>query len=221
MRKQHTELNKCDEFLRKHEATCGGKWDEVAVWFNLKVAAPKLKIADRKTDRKLERKTLVAPKAKAAAPAPAPAAVANPTLSCDQMAKLFDVVFDHYYDEVEDSDYDEDDLEDYQEQRKLTLLEMAKKASDSYNSQRNQLLKANKAKSDNRVAIDLAVAKAVQDLEGEIVKEHEKVLALERQLELAQDDARKTNKKMDQYSNQITKIMELLKSNNIDYNPYD
>jgi hypothetical protein len=222
-RKQYTETNKCDEFIRKHEASCGGKWDDVAPWFNLKVAAPKLKIAARKTERKMVRKTLAAPKAKAVAAAPVAApAETTPTLTCDVMAKLFDVVFDHYYDEIDDPDYDaEEHLEDYQEQRKLTLYEMAKKASKSYNTQRNQILREQIAKKNNQKIIDLAVCKAVQEVEADVVKEHEKVLRLQQQLEEAQSEARRNIKQVNEQRSQITKMIELLKSNNIEYNPYD
>jgi hypothetical protein len=174
VRKQYIETNKCDEFITKHQLTCGGAWMAVAPWFNLKVAAPKLAIADRKSERKTERKTLAAPKAK-------PKADVSARETCNQIAKIFEEQFEEYFlvdPDEPDEEYDEHDLNDYHEQRAMSVDDMLQKIKRSLDNKDFLIQRNTKA-------------------------------------------AEKNNKQMNEYRNQITKMMELLKSNNIDYNPND
>jgi hypothetical protein len=99
----------------------------VEPWFNLKLAAPKLKISDRMTERKntkttkqpLERKTLK------------PAVVPSGPDPRNTVATVFHEIFDHYYDDDEDDEgYD---AEAHTEQRSYTLKQMLELVVEKHN----------------------------------------------------------------------------------------
>lgn len=222
-RKQYTTPSRCEAFIQTHNAMCGYLWSSVEDWFDLRKPAPKLKIAARLTDRKQPRKTLAASKTEKPITTPIATPIAVPTITCDQIAKQFEDVFEAYFmidPDDSDAEYNEDELEEYHEQRKLTIPEMLQKIRRSMDETKRQKQLAVSAKQNNKAAIDLAISKATQEVEAEVVKEHEKVLKLEQQLELAQSDARQTDKQLNQYRIENAKMMELLKANSIEYNPY-
>ena len=233
-RKQYTETNKCDEFIRKHEASCGGKWDDVAPWFNLKVAAPKLKIAARKTERKMVRKTLAAPKAKDAA---AVAPVAAPVVSGlsendvrDMIAKRFPNEFSKYFYEADEEDidgYDTDEMNDHHEaiadrakERAIPIPKILDSIAETllkiYNEK--EALKAGKKPQNDPEVFGLKTQ--IKQMENELITKNDKITALQTRLESCEIAARKTDRLMSELRNQNTQMMELLKSNNIEYNPY-
>jgi len=126
-RRAPTDPNKCDEFIALHNVECRKHWAAVEPWFNLKLAAPKLKISDRMTERKntkttkqpLERKTLK------------PAVVPSGPDPRNTVATVFHEIFDHYYDDDEDDEgYD---AEAHTEQRSYTLKQMLELVVEKHN----------------------------------------------------------------------------------------
>jgi len=172
-RRAPMEPNKCDEFIALHNVECRKNWAAVEPWFDLKRAAPKLKISDRMTERKntkttkqpLERKTL-----KPVVPVPS-----GPDPR-DTVATVFHEIFDHYYDD--DEDHEDYDAEAHAEQRKHSLKQMLElvvekhKQSEKYQLQRNKMLqdKMEKLVSDR-------VARAVHEVQDKLTETETELFA--------------------------------------------
>jgi hypothetical protein len=148
---QNTELNRCDEFIVKHERQCGRDWATVTDWYDAKKPAPgKLKLTDRKTERKMLRKPQGTPSPQTTAVQPAAPVSGGPPRSDDRplrdlIAKLFPEEFDKYYvgeESDDDEEYDEDDIEERDEQRGMTTEEMLRLVAKRTTSVINTLRKA-------------------------------------------------------------------------------
>jgi hypothetical protein len=246
VRKCPTEFNSCEKFVEKHNASCGAQWESVAAWFDLRKPAPKLKIADRKTDRKLERKTLSKPAAAATPVAPKPVEpVGVPGREvCDVIAKLFPDDFDCYNyredDYCEDSDIDSDDedaeerreealeehrdnLETRNRQRAMTYGEMIGKIATSYNKYLGQVRGQNELIR-KQVAKQMAVKqdehrREIQEIEREKTNTVAKLLETQNDMEMLQSEMRRMNRMMEQLRKQNDTMKSLLKSNEIEFDP--
>lgn len=135
---QQTQLNRCDEFIERHNSSCGGQWDSIKTWFDLKRPAPKLKISNRKTERKQQapRKQLKPADAAPVVAAPVVAAPA-PVADDESIRKLILSVFAEEFEVEEDSDEED-------EEPIPTPIEMLQKLHRSLTSSRKQLQILNK-----------------------------------------------------------------------------
>jgi hypothetical protein len=144
----------------------------VEPWFNLKLAAPKLKISDRMSDRK-NTKTTKQPQERKHLKPTTVAAGPDPR---DTVATVFREIFDHYYDD--DEDHEDYDAEEHAEQRKHSLKQMLEhvleKQNDSmkYQIQRNKMLQDKMEK-----LVAERVARAVQGVQDKLTESETELFA--------------------------------------------
>lgn len=216
-RTQHNEPNRCDEFIERHNESCGGQWSAVRAWFDLKLPAPKLKISNRKTERKQ-----LKPRAGAGsnlsdpvAPVAAPAAPAPPASDETIRALILSV----FAEEFESDESDEDDEED-EEVPVPTPLEMLQKLHRTLTLNRKQLVSLNKnmnARVQTLMTAKLAsIQSEIHEVEQERIRETDRRNRAERTVEELQSELRQAHRNMQKLSNTNIKLKQQLTDNNIE-----
>jgi hypothetical protein len=149
----------------------------------------------------------------------------------DMIAKRFPSQFSRYYytaDEEDLAGYDTDEMDEHNDsvadrakERALPIPKMLDIVSKTLQNvfRDNETLKSNKTPQNNPEVLGLNLQ--IKQMDEELITKNEKITNLQTRLESYECEANKTNRLLNQVRNQNTKMMELLKSNGIEYNPYD